>query len=414
MSAAFLGTCAGFRSRDKDRLLAERVFAPIIVDQLVDVTLDVMKGKAESTVGDKKYRCCTTKRGQASFLVDAASPTVSDFVSIGSYLTHGGKAQRGCGELKGLGYHSWNNWPRGKCLVYASDLPSELAHHSQADGELVVDLTEVVFKATKEAKLRSGRSYRCCVTHQGNLGKLMDNARPKYNSSALRSFGKFVGYSGCRELAGAPYHSWNKWPGHRCLVQAKDIPSDILKELPAGWRNGPIARAPGASYSTPDTSNRPPPTIGTINKPPATTVTTPTLVPTFVPTQPTASPTFRPTPTPTPPTFRPTPAPTLRPTLGPLSFTVRVVDATKDAVLRDATIELSVDDGTSNFATKKTGADGVVSFTLSREDIDEVDEVVIKASASGFFVMETEYNLKATCPSARCIVKLALSPQIRF
>ncbi|CAJ1329822.1 unnamed protein product [Effrenium voratum] len=207
-----------------DTTAAQEVPENLVVDRLVDVTSYFGGGKVWRQ-RSRSYRCCKSHANELGVIKSEQDPNAS--------------VLPGCKGLAGMSFKSFVHYSLPKCVVAKSGLPLSLASLNFPQTQLVgtlVDVSDVLLRGRNRIRLPSGQVWRCCTAKGGKHSFLVEqkgNIMDDTPFEALQNhFGVFSNNK-CGGLMGYGYHSWNKWPGNRCLVLSSDVPLEAQNLL--GW-----------------------------------------------------------------------------------------------------------------------------------------------------------------------------------
>lgn len=368
--APVLFPCHAFRTNDAHgaEQYVEGVPPQYVVSnsKLVDIT-GFFNSKV-LIVGQTRYRCC---KSDADGLGVLKAESADDLINS-------------CSSLVGSGFKSFIHFPKPKCVVASSALPSKVL--PLVDGVVGVKgarvVGELIDLSQGEVTLANGRRVRCCTAQDARASVLVEPSKQEnlLDGTALAGLHRLGSFNNkkCKGLLGKTYHSWDKWAGNRCVVMSQDIPADILEVLK--W-NEEEEKEEEEEEAEPVQSEPEP-----------------------VPEQPV------PEPEPEPPTQPPQPTP--QPTSWHLN--VRVVSATTSHIIRGAAVRLLKEDRSILF-TGTSDDGGWVAFQVPRS----VEKVVVDIEAEGFDPNSRLYkwdhpNGRSDCGGREnCMTQMALNPVFR-
>mmetsp|Transcript_55566 Transcript_55566/g.132867 ORF Transcript_55566/g.132867 Transcript_55566/m.132867 type:complete len:426 (-) Transcript_55566:50-1327(-) len=417
------GLAAALRERqfagEQDTTAAQEVPENLVVDRLVDVTSYFGGGKVWRQ-RSRSYRCCKSHANELGVIKSEQDPNAS--------------VLPGCKGLAGMSFKSFVHYSLPKCVVAKSGLPLSLASLNFPQTQLVgtlVDVSDVLLRGRNRIRLPSGQVWRCCTAKGGKHSFLVEqkgNIMDDTPFEALQNhFGVFSNNK-CGGLMGYGYHSWNKWPGNRCLVLSSDVPLEAQNLL--GW-----------TKTAELTTQQPAHVAATTRTPSSTTGETAEAAESSpesaeVPQPPKPEVILAPAPKPVVKNSAPIIPSTTLPTLYQESITdadstldfevetetstkapsstwklaVRIVDATSASTVGSAKLQLLKADRSLLFEADTTEV-GVATF-----HVPKTEEVVIidSSKTSGYSPMTRKYKWKSSCRGRdECLTQCALSPTFR-
>ncbi|CAJ1398389.1 unnamed protein product [Effrenium voratum] len=407
-----------------DTTAAQEVPENLVVaaDRLVDVSSYFNGGKVWRQ-RSRSYRCCKSHANELGVIKSEQDPNAS--------------VLPGCKGLAGMSFKSFVHYSLPKCVVAKSGLPLSLASLNFPQTQLVgtlVDVSDVLLRGRNRIRLPSGQVWRCCTAKGGKHSFLVEqkgNIMDDTPFEALQNhFGVFSNNK-CGGLMGYGYHSWNKWPGNRCLVLSSDVPLEAQNLL--GWTKtaelttqqpahvAATTRTPSsttgetaeAAESSPESAEVPQPPKPEVILEPAAVVPKPVVK--------NSAPIIPSTTVPTLYQESITDADntldfeveTETSTKAPSStwkLAVRIVDATSASTVGSAKLQLLKADRSLLFEADTTEV-GVATF-----HVPKTEEVVIidSSKTSGYSPMTRKYKWKSSCRGRdECLTQCALSPTFR-